>query len=648
MEVLKNDEVRNQIVNANVFERERNEYYHTFTNSNKNEFVGTLNSDKNNNNSGESEKLNFSKPLYRAVYESNVRSRLPVFSLDFQFMTNGKQVQGVKKFVVTSYDTLWERYKTLAPKNRCFYEVILHECPCHLYIDVDMDRRLNVNVDTEREKWLESHFIEECLSQLVDLKIAESREAIHVLTLDSSKEHKLSRHFLFHVDGVIFVNNYHCGAFARKLRNRILAKYGQDLEKNPFFLIREEKGRKKEDRGLMFKRWGFYADLAVYTCRRHWRIYGSSKAGGSPRPLFIEGKENALLNKDDFLACMVQRITPQEKDSIATVTCLEEDGSVPRSTNNVNAFEKTTTTMKITSTPQRRDGNNNNNNNNNHNSLQVPEMKEYYGRQFPFDALFRLFGQPGRQFFFAGGRESWRKYTFKNAQEFKSRIEEKLPSAIHIGPVILNDERRLKELVFDIDLNDYGDLRSCCNSSKKACEKCWGTYAQFCIRVLKRFLCDDYGFEKVAFFFSGMKGLHCWVFDESAKQMSRTARETIVRDLNINEKPLARKRRYVQEILTRVNYRKVLIEEHGLEKELEEACTKWGMEAALCHLLWPRIDASVTTDPNHAIKMPYVRHASTGRPCILLRDDATDNPFLSNNEPDNPKIFSELVTLFTG
>ena len=143
------------------------------------------------------------------------------------------------------------------------------------------------------------------------------------------------------------------------------------------------------------------------------------------------------------------------------------------------------------------------------------------------------------------GDEIYIRYqSFKSQKEFQSMVLKRQPRKIDIGAVfshppkdhhtIQNNNSSVnrkfqpnqRELVFDIDLTDYDSVRKCGCSDAKICNICW-KMMNMAVKVMDEGLRQDFGFEHVCWFYSGRRGVHCWVCDESARKLSDSERSAV-------------------------------------------------------------------------------------------------------------------------
>ena len=137
------------------------------------------------------------------------------------------------------------------------------------------------------------------------------------------------------------------------------------------------------------------------------------------------------------------------------------------------------------------------------------------------------------------GNEVYIRYqSFLSQEELTSAIMKRRPTKIDIGAVFNyppKDNKSLpsgklqtqeRELVFDIDLTDYDGVRNCGCSGAKICTKCW-TFMGMAIEVMDEGLRKDFGFEHLAWFYSGRRGVHCWVCDDKARKLTNEARSAV-------------------------------------------------------------------------------------------------------------------------
>jgi len=260
------------------------------------------------------------------------------------------------------------------------------------------------------------------------------------------------------------------------------------------------------------------------------------------------------------------------------------------------------------------------------------------------------------------------------------------PHKIDIGAVynarpsehkkLTNFSPQERELVFDIDLTDYDDVRTCCEGAN-ICAKCW-RYMTVAVKILDAALREDFGFEHLLWVYSGRRGVHCWVCDQSARKLSQTARgavaeylqlvsggdrktkkvnisgfkvhPSIERAANIIKESFEKLCLIDQDILgNKEQWNKVvaLIPDDELRIECAAAmdkgknsvdrwntimkkvanylndkdfkkrkCSNFLMMEIMLQYAYPRLDIAVSKGMNHLLKAPFCIHPKTGRVCV--------------------------------
>ncbi|KAK9275327.1 hypothetical protein L1049_022590 [Liquidambar formosana] len=362
----------------------------------------------------------------------------------------------------------------------------------------------------------------------------------------------------------------------------------------------------------------------------------------------------------------------------------------------------------------------------------VNYLKVYYGKLFPHGDIFKWmsYGNDGkhpacdqsyfgrREFSFTLDNDIYLRFqSFNSVSELENSIKEKCPFKIDIGPVYSVEPAKRnaytpdkvipveRELVFDIDITDYDDVRYCC-SGADVCLDCWPLMT-VAIKVIDTALRDDFGFNHILWVYSGRRGVHCWVCDGKARRLTDEQRAAIADYFRLykgnenNNKKVSLVGHALHPFLIRsytevLRYffeekllcsQKIFSTEERFEKILEmipdESITselrgKWQENRRssiskddinvvrweqLKHMLqskkqkaqglrmcveeivfsysYPRLDMEVSKRMNHLLKAPFCVHPKTGRVCVPIDPNCCEE-FDPTTVPTLSKLLEEL------
>ncbi|KAK6345093.1 hypothetical protein TWF718_007025 [Orbilia javanica] len=345
-------------------------------------------------------------------------------------------------------------------------------------------------------------------------------------------------------------------------------------------------------------------------------------------------------------------------------------------------------------------------------------MLQFYSRLFPWRQLFRWLNHSElpstdfahREFAFTLHNEAYLRYqSYPTFETLRRDVLKLNPSRFEIGPVYSarpRDRKQVpkgsfkpieKELVFDIDLTDYDEIRTCC-SKTKICIKCW-QFVTMAIKVVDVALREDFGFQHIMWVYSGRRGAHAWVCDKKARRLDDGKRRAIAayfevvkggsqsgKKVNL-DRPLHPHIRRSHDILKDDFKRNILENQDPFrtekqaerllqllpDRQLNEALReKWDStierpssdkwkdidalagsgasktvipkvllehkQDVILEYTYPRLDAEVSKHLNHLLKSPFVVHPGTGKVCVPI-----DISKLDEFDPDDVPTVMQLL-----
>ncbi|XP_065287002.1 DNA primase small subunit isoform X2 [Dermacentor albipictus] len=310
----------------------------------------------------------------------------------------------------------------------------------------------------------------------------------------------------------------------------------------------------------------------------------------------------------------------------------------------------------------------------------------YYGKLFPIDTFYKWITYAdksrgaNREISFTLRDDVYIRFqSFSSMQELQRALKDKRPHKIDIGAVYNYNPKNHhepsfgpieRELVFDIDMTDYDDVRTCCQGAE-ICRSCWA-FMTLAMKILDRVLREDFGFKHILWVYSGRRGVHCWVCDARARRLRAAARAAIANYISLLKSQAQSSKKVslfksihpsVRETLKIVkeyfpaialqnqkllegdkfwhdlvsassdssfkdDIEKSVLSQTSSEKRWEafetivekQKSTKYMflLEEIMLELCYPRLDVAVTKGTQHLLKAPFSVHPKTGRVCVPI------------------------------
>ncbi|TFK48985.1 prim-pol domain-containing protein [Heliocybe sulcata] len=347
-------------------------------------------------------------------------------------------------------------------------------------------------------------------------------------------------------------------------------------------------------------------------------------------------------------------------------------------------------------------------------------MLAFYRRLYPFKSIMNWLNHEHvptklythREFAFTLQGDVYLRYnSFNTVEDFKKQVCTLNPTRFEIGPVYSARPRDkktirpggfmplLRELVFDIDMTDYDSIRTCC-SDAGICKRCWAFIAA-AVKVMDSSIRDQFGYQHLLWVYSGRRGIHLWISDKEAMELTDEQRKAIVSwiavvtggkdshkkvNARLGSRPLPPSLKTALEPLAHYFGDLILtdqdcfaseegwqallhlIPDQSVVQKLQDkwssdsgrsSAQKWqdfkrevkgssqrpalqaAMEDIILQYTYPRLDAEVSKHRNHLLKAPFCVHPKTGRICVPVDPDQVDD-FDPEEVPTVGQLLKEL------
>ncbi|CAG5101994.1 Similar to DNApol-alpha50: DNA primase small subunit (Drosophila melanogaster) [Cotesia congregata] len=263
-------------------------------------------------------------------------------------------------------------------------------------------------------------------------------------------------------------------------------------------------------------------------------------------------------------------------------------------------------------------------------------LKVYYSRLFPLDEYYKWlsYGDADlfklREFSFTLEGDIYIRYqAFNDQNDLGKGLVSMFPVKIDIGAVFnifpgeKSGSKKLeameRELVFDIDLTDYDEVRTCC-SEANICNKCW-KYIGAIAEYFQLIFGGAYSKRKV----------NLYKIHPSVRRALNIISPIFV-PMCVEEQNMLGTEKNINKFL-------ILLPDDDTRKEVKSLFERY--TTIMIEYCYPRLDINVTKGLNHLLKSPFCVHPKTGKISVPFNPKAVDK-FDPITVPTIHKVIEEI------